>query len=105
MTRVVESTHNSKIAEALLTRQHLEKASAKAIDLVMDDSQGACTPADMWQVEKRISAHISHKRAKAYKALVEQHCSESEASQRKGWTRQWVLSDGGGRGGIPQIYE
>ena len=30
----------------------------------------------MWQVEKRISTHISHKRAKAYKALVEQHHSE-----------------------------
>ena len=65
MTRVVESTHNSKIVEVLLARQHLEKASAKAIDLVMDEIQGACTPADMWWVEKRISACISCERAKA----------------------------------------
>ena len=76
MMRVVESTHNSKIVEALLTRQHLEKASAKAIDSVMDEIQGACTPADVWQVEKRISAYISCERAKAYKALVEQHHSK-----------------------------
>ena len=69
MMRVVESTHNSKIAEALLARQCLEKASAKAIDSVMDEIWGAHTPADMWQVEKRISVCISHKRAKAYKAL------------------------------------
>ena len=48
MTQVVESTHNSKIAEALLTRQHLEKASAEVIDSVMDEIQGAHTPADMW---------------------------------------------------------
>ena len=48
MTKVVESTHNSKIAEALLVRQHLEKASAEAIDLVMDEVQGAHTTADMW---------------------------------------------------------
>ena len=37
-----------KIAEALLMRQHLEKVSAKAIDSVMDEIQGACTTADMW---------------------------------------------------------
>ena len=78
MTKVVESTHNSKIVEALLTRQHLEKASAEVIDLVMDEIQGARTPADMWWVEKRISAHISHERAKTYKALVEQHHSKHE---------------------------
>ena len=47
MMKVVESTHNLKIAEALLARQCLEKASAKAIDLVMDEIQGARTPADM----------------------------------------------------------
>ena len=76
--RVVDSTHNSKIVEALLTRQCLEKASPEAIDLVMDEIQGAHTPADMWWVEKRISTHISHERAKAYKALVEQHHSEPE---------------------------
>ena len=37
MVKVVENTHNSKMAEALLVRQHLEKVSAKAIDLVMDE--------------------------------------------------------------------
>ena len=74
MVRVVEKTHNSKTAEALLVRQHLEKVSAKAIDSVMDEIQGAHTPADMWQVEKKISAHISCERAKAYGALNEQHC-------------------------------
>ena len=56
MSRVVEKAHNSKTAEALLVRQHLEKASAEAIDSVRDEIQGAHTPADMWQVEKRISA-------------------------------------------------
>ena len=33
MSRVVEKAHNSKTAEALLVRQHLEKASAEAIEL------------------------------------------------------------------------
>ena len=73
MLRVVEKAHNSKTAEALLVRQCLEKASAEAIDLVRDEIQGAHTPADMWWVEKRISAHVSHKRAKAYGALTEHH--------------------------------
>ena len=76
MTRVVESTHNSKIVEALLARHCLEKASAKAIHSVMDEIQGTHTPADMWWVEKKISTCISHERAKAYNALVEQHHSE-----------------------------
>ena len=66
MSRVVEKAHNSKTAEALLVRQHLEKASAEAIDSVRDEIQGTHTPADMWWVEKRISAHVSHERAKAY---------------------------------------
>ena len=48
MMQVVESTHNLKKAEVLLTRQCLEKASTKAIDSVMDEVQGAYTPADMW---------------------------------------------------------
>ena len=78
MTKVVEDTHNLKKAEALLVRQHLEKVSAKAIDSVMDEIQDAHTTADMWQVEKKISAHISHERAKAYGALMEQHRSESK---------------------------
>ena len=78
MVRVVEKTHNSKTAEALVVRQCLEKVSAKAIDSVMDEIQGAHTPVDMWQVEKKISAHISHKRAKAYSALIEQHHSVSD---------------------------
>ena len=32
MARVVEKTHNSKTAEALIVRQHLEKVSVEAID-------------------------------------------------------------------------
>ena len=48
MTKVVENTHNSKITEALLVRQHLEKVSAEAIDSVMDEIQDTHTTADMW---------------------------------------------------------
>ena len=80
MARVVEKTHNFKTAEALIVRQHLEKVSAEAIDSMMDEIQGAPTPADIWWVEKKISAHISHERAKAYGALVKQHNSHG-----KGW--------------------
>ena len=76
MLRVVEKAHNSKTAEALLVRQCLEKTSAEAIDSVKDEIQGAHTPADMWWVEKRISAYVSHERAKAYSALAEHHDSE-----------------------------
>ena len=78
MVRVVEKTHNSKTAEALIVRQCLEKVSAEAIDSMMDEIQGAHTPADIWWVEKKISAHISCERAKAYGALVEQHNSMSD---------------------------
>ena len=77
MLRVVEKAHNSKTAEALLVKQHLEKASAEAIDSPKDEIQGTHTPADMWQVEKRISAYVSHKRAKAYSALAKHHDSVS----------------------------
>ena len=73
MSRVVEKAHNSKTAEALLVRQHLQQASAEAIVSVKDEIQGACTPDDMWRVEKRISAYVSHKRAKAYSALTKHH--------------------------------
>ena len=48
MVKVLENTHNSKMAEALLVRQHLEKVSAEATDSVMDVIQGAHTTADMW---------------------------------------------------------
>ena len=78
MVRVVEKTHNSKTVEALIVRQHLEKVSVEAIDSVMDEIQGTHTPADIWQVEKKISAHISHERAKAYSALIKQHNSMSD---------------------------
>ena len=78
MSRVVEKAHNSKTAEALLVRQHLEKVSAEAIDSAMEEIQGTCTPADMWQVEKRISARVSCKRAKAYGALAKHHNSVSD---------------------------
>ena len=65
MSRVVEKAHNSRTAEALLVRQHLEKASEEAINSMKDEIQGARTPADIWWVEKRISAYVSHERAKA----------------------------------------
>ena len=78
MVRAVEKTHNSKTTEALLVRQCLEKVSAKAIDSVIDEIQDAHTPADMWRVEKKISTCVSCKRAKAYRALMEQHRSMSD---------------------------
>ena len=59
MSRVVEKAHNSKTTEALLVRQHLEKASIEAIDSMKDEIQGARTSADMWRVKKRISAYVS----------------------------------------------
>ena len=59
MSRVVEKAHNSKTTEALLVRQHLEKASAEAIDLMKEEIQGTCTSADMWWVEKRIAVQVS----------------------------------------------
>ena len=45
---------------------------------MMDEIQGAHTPADMWWVEKRISAHVSCERAKAYGALTKHHNSMSD---------------------------
>ena len=44
----------------------------------MDEIQGTRTPADIWWVEKKISAHISCEWAKAYGALIEQHNSMSD---------------------------
>ena len=84
MSRVVEKAHNSKTAEALLVRQCLERASAKAINSMKEEIQGACTSADMWRVEKRISVQVSHKRAKAYCALAEHHDSVSDDLMGKG---------------------
>ena len=84
MSRVVEKAHNSKTAEALLVRQHLEKASAEAIDSMKDEIQGTHTSADIWWVEKRISAYVSHERAKAYCALTEHHDSVSDMTS---WER------------------
>ena len=49
----------------------------------MEEIQGACTPADMWCMEKKISAFIFHERAKAYEALIEQHHPEPEISMEK----------------------
>ena len=48
MTRVVEDNHNSKIADALLAKKCLERASMDAIESMMDDVWAACTPVDMW---------------------------------------------------------
>ena len=84
MSRVVEKAHNSKTAEALLVRQHLERASAEAIDSMKDEIQGAHTSADMWWVEKRISVQVSCERAKAYCALTQHHDSVSDNLMGKG---------------------
>ena len=84
MSRVVEKAHNSKTAEALLVRQHLERASADAIDSMKDEIQGARTSADMWWVEKRISVYVSHERAMAYCALAQHHDSVSDDLTGKG---------------------
>ena len=84
MLRIVEKAHNSKTTEALLVRQHLERASAKAIDSMKDEIQGTHTSADMWQVEKRISAQVSRERAKAYCALTQHHDSVSDDLMGKG---------------------
>ena len=59
-------------------RQCLEKVSAEPIDSAMEEIQGTHTPADMWWVEKRISAHVSHERAKTCGALAEHHNSVSD---------------------------
>ena len=84
MSRVVEKAHNSKTTEALLVRQHLEKASAKAVDSMKDEIQGARTSADMWQVEKRIAVQVSRERAKAYCVLTQHHDSVSDDLMGKG---------------------
>ena len=78
MARVVEKTHNSKTTEALIVRQCLEKVSVEAIDSAVDEIQGTHTPADIWWVEKKISARVSHERAKAYGALIKHHNSISD---------------------------
>ena len=73
MSRVVEKAHNSKTSEAFLVRQHLEKASIEAVDSMKDEIQGARTSANMWWVEKRIGAQVSHARAKVYHDLAQHH--------------------------------
>ena len=83
MTKVVEDNHNSKIADALLSKKHLERASVVAVESVMDDIQAAHTPVDMLCIEKRISPHISLQRAKAYDTLVEQYRTEPRPCQEK----------------------
>ena len=83
MTKVVEDNCNSKIADALLTKKCLERASADAIESVMDDIQAAHTLVDMWWIEKRISACISLQRAKAHDTLVEQYRTEPKPHQEK----------------------
>ena len=83
ITKVVEDNHNSKTADALLTKKCLERASADAIESMMDDIWAAHTLVDMWQIEKRISACISLQRAKAYDTLVEQYRTEPGHHQEK----------------------
>ena len=84
MSRVVEKAHNSKTTEALLVRQHLERVSTEAVDLMKDEIQGAHTLADMWQIEKKISVQVSRERGKAYVALTQHHDSVSDDLTGKG---------------------
>ena len=84
MLRVVEKAHNSKTTEALLMRQHLEKASVRAVDSMKEEIQGTRTSADMWWVEKKIAVQVSHERAKAYCALAQHHDSVSDDLTGKG---------------------
>ena len=91
MVRVVEKTHNSKTVEALIVRQHLEKVSAEAIDSMMDEIQGACTPADIWWVEKKISAHISHERGQGLWCPCQATQLCVRLSHGKGWVEQQVI--------------
>ena len=86
--KLVEDNHNSKVADALLAKQWLEKVSTEVIDSAMDEIQTAHTPADMWRVEK-ISACISHESAKAYNVLVEQYHPGSEPSKGKDGLGNW----------------
>ena len=90
MSRVVEKAHNSKTAEAFLVRQHLEKASIKAIDLMKDEIQGTCTSADVWWVKMRIAAQVSRARAKAYCDLAQHHNSVSNDLTGQGRVKYWV---------------
>ena len=82
--RVVEKAHNSTTTEALLMRQHLERASAEAIESMKEEIQGTHTSADMWRIEKRITVQVSRKRAKAYCALAQHHDSVSDDLTGKG---------------------
>ena len=78
MSRMVEKAHNSKTTEVWLVRQHLEKASIKAVESMKDEIQGARMSANMWWVEKKISAQVSRVRAKAYHDLAQHHDSVSD---------------------------
>ena len=84
MLRVVEKAHNSMTTEALLMRQHLERASAEAVESMKEEIHGARTSADMWRIEKRIAVQVSRERAKAYCALTQHHDSVSEDLMGKG---------------------
>ena len=95
MSRVVEKAHNSKTTEALLVRQHLEKASIKAIDSMKDEIQGARTLADVWWVKKRIAVQVSHARAKAY----------CDLAQHYGLVSDDLMGQGGSSTGPSKIAE
>ena len=91
MSRVVEKAHNSKTTEALLVRQHLEKASIEAIDSMKDEIQGTHTSADVWWVKKRIAAQVSCMRAKAYCTLAQCYDSVSDGPHGTGWVEYRVI--------------
>ena len=95
MSRVVEKAHNSKTSQAWLVRQHLEKASIEAVDAMKDEIQGAHMSADVWRVEKKISAQVSCTRAKAYHDLAQHHNSVSDD----------LMGQGGSSTGSSEIAE
>ena len=49
-----------------------------------DKIQGTRTLADMWRVEKKIGAQVSHVRVKAYHDLAQDHDSVSDDLMRQG---------------------
>ena len=65
MSRVVEKAHNSKTAEALLVRQHLEKASAEAINSMKDEIQGTILQLTCGRLKSGSLPMCPHERAKA----------------------------------------
>ena len=95
MTQVMEDRHNSRIVDALLIKKKLEEASAVAIESMMDDIKAVHTPADMWGIEKRLSACISAHQAKALDDLAAPYKCDPKSHQgkRKYMAEAWDLAE------------